>query len=157
MNIRTKRGDDGTSSLVDGIRTPKYGIRFEVMGELDELCAVLGLVKVLENAEYIENAQKTLSRVMAFIASGGDGKYALSAKEAEVPLSMEDYDLKDFKDFVLPGGSELSARLDFARTVCRRAERHYVKYAEEYPSDENAFVFLNSLSDALFIAARKAN
>ena len=157
MKISTGAGDRGFSTLADGKPLSKSDICFEVMGDLDELSAVLGLCLTGGGDEqFIRNIQNLLINIMSYIASGGSEKYLISKDTAENFYSDEEY---EFNGFVLPGGSELSARFDFARTVARRAERHFASYVNQKNTEKEAanfLVFLNRLSDALFIEARKA-
>ena len=157
MKISTGRGDKGVSSLADGKPLLKSDAPFEVMGDLDELSAALGLCLAGGGDEnFIRNSQNLLINIMSYIASGCNEKYLISKDEAESFYSCYEY---EFNGFVLPGGNELSARFDFARTVARRAERHFVSYITEKGKETEAanfLIFLNRLSDALFIEARKA-
>ena len=154
MSICTGMGDMGKTSLCSPEEMSKCEICFTALGDLDELSASLGLVKVIaENKGFYENLQKTIIKISAFIATKNPD-YALTKEEAEIPQAKEDI---AFTEFCLPGKNEFSARLHLARTVARRAERSFVALTEEYPCycDPWALVFLNRLSDALFIEAVK--
>lgn len=154
MSICTGMGDDGKTSLCGGEKMPKCNICFTALGDLDELSAALGLIKVMaQEKDFYENLQKTIIKISAYIATKNK-KYTLSEDEAEIPQAQENITLTEFS---LPGKNEFSARLHFARTVSRRAERSFVALTEEYPCycDPWALVFLNRLSDALFIEALK--
>ena len=155
MKISTGNGDFGFSSLADGKPLPKSDMRFEVLGDIDELSAAVALCRAAGgNKDFIDKIQKLLINIMSFIASGGDEKYYLSLNEAENFYSDNDFDFNGFLTF---GENELSARLNFARTVARRTERHFVAYANVsgIKNCENVFIFLNRLSDALFTEAAK--
>ena len=156
MKISTGKGDTGFSSLADGNLLPKSDICFEVLGDIDELSAVIGLCRAAGgDKKFTDDVQKLLFKVMSFIASDGNKKYNISLKDAEDFYPFKEY---DFKGFITFDENELSARLNLARTVARRAERHFVAYANEsgIKNCENIFIFLNRLSDALFIEAAKA-
>ena len=153
MKICTGKGDRGFSSLADGNALPKNSPCFELMGDIDELSCVLGLAKTAGgDLSFLEESQKALSKIMSYIACENE-KYLMNEAEADIPLAHADY---DFEEFILPGKTELSARLDFARAVCRRAERKYATFYLEKKADKNALMFLNRLSDALYILARRA-
>ena len=154
MSICTGCGDKGKTTLFSKELISKSDIRFTTLGDLDELSAALGFVKVIiENKDFYEKAQKTIIKISAFIASG-DFQYILSQSEADLNEAKEEVKLTSFS---LPGESELNARLHLARTVARRAERSYVALCEALPScaDPCALMFLNRLSDALFIESVK--
>ncbi len=154
MGICTGKGDGGISSLCGGISLSKSDIYFDVLGNLDELSAVLALVKLLcENKGFYENVQKTIIKISAYIATKNKN-YMLTREEAELPEAKENCNLKEF---TLSGETELCARINFARTVCRRAERSYVLLEEKHANstDKNGLVFLNRLSDALYIMGLK--
>ena len=151
MSICTGKGDGGFSSLSDGKLCPKSDLCFEALGNLDELSACLGLAKTVGgDMRILEEFQHILIKIMSYI-SCGEEKYCLSHKESDIELAHAEIKLAEF---VLPGKNELSARLDYARTVARRAERSYVRIGER--ADKGAIVFLNRLSDALFVMAREA-
>ena len=156
MKISTGKGDTGFSSLADGNLLPKSDICFEVLGDIDELSAVIGLCRAAGgDKKFTDGLQKLLIKIMSFIASGGNEKYYISLNEAENFYSDNEYDFNGFLTF---GENELSARLNLARTIARRAERHFAAYANEsgVKNCENIFIFLNRLSDALFTEAAKA-
>ncbi len=155
MKISTGKGDAGFSSLADGKPLSKSSICFEILGDIDELSAAIGLCRAAGGEKkFIDDIQKLLFKVMSFVASNGNKKYYISLNEAEDFYSDKEYNFNGFLTF---GENELSARLNFARAVARRAERHFVAYANEsgIKNFENIFVFLNRLSDALFIEAAK--
>lgn len=154
MSICTGMGDSGKTSLCSSEKLPKCDICFSALGDLDELSAALGLVKVMaEEKDFYEDLQKTIIKISAFIATKNPN-YALTENEAEIPRAREDINLSSF---CLPGKNEFSARLHFARTVARRAERSFVALTQKHPdfNDPWTLVFLNRLSDALFIEALK--
>ena len=158
--IYTRGGDEGTTSLGDGTRVSKLDPRVVANGEVDELNSLVGWAAVEAEGDIAE----TLARVENELFDLGaditvpDGRAALRMTQEQVDRLEADCDrfneeLPELKSFVLPGGSELAARLFVARAVCRRAERAALA-AEASPLVR---VYLNRLSDLLFILARAAN
>lgn len=160
MNIYTKQGDAGKTSLANGVKIPKYDERIELNGIIDELCSHLGLVKAALGADQKEKAasvQRNLMKIMAAVADPGNSDYAFPAAET-VQLENKINELEGAfpreKAFVLYGGCELSARLDVARAVARRAERRFAKVDQIYGADREAMRYMNRLSDFLYVWAR---
>lgn len=157
MKIYTKTGDDGTSTLRNSKRIKKSDIIFDVLGSIDELSSHIGLAKAADREKnfcsMLEEIQKTLMKLMAGIAAEGDSKYEIA--EADILYLEQKIDgfAKEF-EFVLPGSSELSARLDVARCVARRAERLLVKASESYNIEKASLTYMNRLSDFLYTLAR---
>ena len=148
MAVCTGKGDKGFSSLSSGAPICKSELCFDVLGNIDELSAALGLAKAAgAHKETLEGFQRTLINIMSYV-SCRDERFLLTSHDAEIVLAHSDITLKEF---ILPGKDEKSARLDFARTVARRAERSYIRLHRREGLDENAIVFLNRLSDALFV------
>ena len=173
--IYTRTGDDGTTSLGTGARRKKYDLRVEAYGTIDEVNAVIGLVrlhtagdaaldKALDNA--LGRIQNDLFDVEAdlCLAEKGPGGARLTVTEAQVAWLEAEIDrlnaeLEPLKSFILPGGSPASAYLHLARTVCRRAERIMVELKDK-PGEgvsEPSLKYVNRLSDYLFVAGRYAN
>jgi cob(I)alamin adenosyltransferase len=159
--IYTGGGDRGETSLGDGSRVPKTSPRVEAVGEVDELNSLVGLALAAEGApELLQRIQNELFDLGADLATPAGGKRerlrigqeAIERLEAECDAANAA--LEPLKSFVLPGGSELAARLYLARAVCRRAERRVLRVDDANPL---VAVYLNRLSDLLFILARKAN
>jgi cob(I)alamin adenosyltransferase len=168
MNIYTKTGDRGDTSLFGGQRVPKDALRIEAYGTVDELNSVLGIVRSDNSGDEIdgilEQIQIQLFQLGADLATPRSGKPArirrIDAKDAqglERIIDRLDGQLKPLKSFVLPGGSPIAARLHFARTVCRRAERIIVRLSRNEDIGEYITIYLNRLSDLLFVLARYAN
>jgi cob(I)alamin adenosyltransferase len=168
MKIYTKTGDKGDTSLFGGQRVPKDAMRIEVYGTVDELNSVLGIV-LAENtneriADILTSIQNHLFALGADLATprSADSKSIkrVEAKDAhsleKVIDSLESH-LKPLRSFVLPGGSPVAARIHFARTVCRRAERAVVRLSRNEDIGESITIYLNRLSDLLFVLARYAN
>ncbi|MFH1443881.1 MAG: cob(I)yrinic acid a,c-diamide adenosyltransferase [Candidatus Peregrinibacteria bacterium] len=165
--ISTGTGDDGMTGLLQGERVPKSALRIHTLGTIDELNAILGVV--LSNEDVPEGLQSALERVQrALFLVGADlattadssGTHRLSAmfiSELEQWGSDMEQTLPKLSRFILPGGSKVSALLHQARAVCRRAERWMVGLAKEEHVNPEAKVYLNRLSDCLFLAARIAN
>ncbi len=162
MKIYTMTGDQGYTSLLNHSRVSKTDDRIELLGSIDELNSHLGLVKVAAVGslkEDISRIQSTLIKIMAGVASNAAGQYRVT-DEVSVLESMIDSVEQSFprdKRFVLYGGCELSARLDVARTVARRAERQFCRTMRLYSLDSQAQKYVNRLSDYLYVCARWAD
>jgi len=159
--IYTRGGDAGLTSLGDGSRIPKTDPRIAANGEVDELNSLVGWTLVAAERELRE----TLTRVQNELFDlGADltvptAKDALRITQAQIDRLEADCDvyneqLEPLRSFVLPGGNELAARLFLTRAVCRRAERSVLAVDDRSPL---VAVYLNRLSDLLFILARAAN
>jgi cob(I)alamin adenosyltransferase len=165
--IYTRGGDRGETSLGDGSRTSKLDRRLGAFGTIDELNAHLGVALAgelpAELTAVLERVQNELFDVGADLAvpyGVVDGR--LRVAQAQIDALEHDCDrfnaeLPELKSFVLPGGSPAAARLHVARTVCRRAERDALLAARELEVNPLVLVYLNRLSDLLFILARAAN
>jgi len=173
VKIYTRKGDDGTTGLWYGGRVPKSSGRPEAYGAIDETIVALGLARAAAGADEalaadILRLQTELFMAGAELATAPEAHERLEVGvskvtpemvdrlEADIDRYMERVDLPP--KFVIPGGSELSARLDLARTAVRRAERRVVdlKLAGEL-ADETVLHYLNRASDALFAMARYAD
>ncbi len=172
--IYTRTGDDGTTGLVDGSRLPKHATRMQAVGDVDEANAALGYAAVLAEGAVQEDLfrfQNDLFDLGADLATplgefGGEdfepSEMVLRIVTAQVSHVETRIDalnerLEPLTSFVLPGGTELSARLHHARTVARRAERCMTALAEAESVNPAALAYINRLSDWLFVAARIAN
>jgi cob(I)alamin adenosyltransferase len=164
--IYTRGGDRGETSLGDGSRVPKLDCRIGAFGAVDELNSQIGLALAADLPGSIrpvlERVQQTLFDVGADLSVpfGVTDRLRVTqarVEELEVRCDELNADLPPLKSFVLPGGSEASARLHVARAVCRRAEREALAAAGEHDVNPLVLVYLNRLSDLLFIAARAAN
>ncbi|MEF8813675.1 MAG: cob(I)yrinic acid a,c-diamide adenosyltransferase [Halovenus sp.] len=166
MKIYTGRGDEGLTDLRNMNRVSKASRRIEAYGSVDEVNALVGLVRPTGYDDIDDNlrtVQNHLHIVQADFANPEPDEDDPRAREKHVDAleslidSYED-ELEPLEDFILPGGSESGARLHQARVVCRRAERRAVAFAgEEAGVNETALVYLNRLSDALFVLARVVN
>jgi cob(I)alamin adenosyltransferase len=164
--IYTRTGDEGETSLGDGSRVPKLDPRIQAFGTVDELNAHVGLALAAgpgpERARVLERVQNELFDVGADLSVPFEVEGRLRIEQASVQRLEADCDsfnagLPPLKSFVLPGGTEVAARLQVARTVCRRAEREALEASERVEINPLAVVYLNRLSDLLFILARSAN
>lgn len=167
FKIYTKTGDDGTTGLVGGSRVKKYDVRLEAYGTVDELNASVGLIrsyKLPADAEnYLLEIQNKLFNIGSRLASDEKGKAftkKLSITEDHISFlenaidKMEE-DLPELTQFILPGGDLASAQCHVARTVCRRAERRILEFSELENVQSEIVVYINRLSDFLFVLARK--
>ena len=173
--IYTKTGDEGTTGLGDGTRVPKHHPRVAAYGTVDELSSVLGLALAHELAMpyrgYLIEIQNDLFDVGADLCvpgvPGKDGKKErlrltpAYAKRLEEIIDSENAALSPLKSFILPGGTQPAAWLHLARNVCRRAERHVTELlaipGEKEKVNPEVLVYLNRLSDLLFVLARVQN
>lgn len=170
MKLYTKTGDSGSTSLFGGQRVSKSSLRVESYGTVDELNSFLGVVRLFTaelpaEDELLKHIQNDLFVMGADLATPGGTK-----PKTKVPrIQPSDYELIEkkidyyqeqcppFQFFVLPGGVPASAHLHVARTVCRRAERLVVQLSESSPEFEQIIIYLNRLSDLLFVMARYIN
>jgi len=169
--IYTRTGDDGTTSLGNNQRRKKYDLRVEAYGTLDEVNAVVGLVRLhvaddpaLDAAlARIQNDLFDVEADLCLSEKGPEGA-RLTVTDAQVAwlegeIDRFNADLAPLRSFVLPGGSAAAAYLHLARTVCRRAERIMVALADRPGETVSApsLKYVNRLSDFLFVAGRHAN
>lgn len=178
--VYTKKGDDGTTSLVGGRRVKKCDLRVEAYGTVDELNAHVGLLAAMvgnkredTNVDYdirerfepivgqLKRVQNSLFVVQTLLATEDAATYAQLPQlppavvdEMEGWIDTIDDQLPKLKSFVMPGGSVLSAQAHVARTVCRRAEREMVRLAGETTVEEVLCKYINRLSDYLFVISR---
>ncbi|MFB6161256.1 MAG: cob(I)yrinic acid a,c-diamide adenosyltransferase [Haloferacaceae archaeon] len=165
MKIYTGRGDEGMTDLRDMSRVSKTSPRIEAYGTVDEANALVGTARPTGHEdvdEMLERVQNHLHVVQADFANPDPDEddpvvRAEHVDEVEAMIDDADAELDDLAHFVLPGGSEAGATLHHARAVVRRAERRAVAFAADDPVNEEAVVYLNRLSDALFTLARLVN
>jgi cob(I)alamin adenosyltransferase len=166
--IYTRGGDRGDTSLGDGSRVSKLDPRVSAYGAVDELNSHIGLVLALDELdpglrEPLERVQNDLFDLGADLsvpfASQSERLRLTQAQVDELEQLCDRYnaELPELKSFVLPGGSEAAARIHLARTICRRAELAALSAGEQTAIDPLVPVYLNRLSDLLFILARTAN
>jgi cob(I)alamin adenosyltransferase len=174
MKIYTRTGDQGQTGLYGGTRVSKADPRVAAYGDVDELNACLGMVRAQgELAEDIvallEQLQKDLFAMGARLANPSDkpsrrlpiddGRLTIDAAAVaslEASIDRLEAELPPLRRFILPGGSRAGALLHFSRTVCRRAERAIVSLGAEHV-DQHLVIYVNRLSDLLFVMARAVN
>jgi len=167
LKLYTKTGDDGTTGLYGGNRAPKTAARIRSIGEIDELNAALGVARLHSGGHLLDPAlaklQNWLFDLGAELACPPGGKFKLEqiggehAQFLEFSMDNQTASLPELKEFILPGGSALAAYLHLARCVCRRAERTILELHDVEPVRLEVRVFVNRLSDWLFVSARTAN
>lgn len=167
MKIYTKTGDEGLTGLFGGERVSKAHSRIESLGSLDELNASIGLARTAgshpEIDAALERTQFELFDLGAELGTPHSSPYykeSISSKEItrfEVEMDAWTEKLEPLRHFVLPGGTALAAQLHLSRTICRRTERLLVASAVENEFRAETVVYLNRLSDWLFVLARYAN
>ncbi|MDD2564251.1 MAG: cob(I)yrinic acid a,c-diamide adenosyltransferase [Salinivirgaceae bacterium] len=167
MKIYTKTGDDGTTALLNGTRVPKYHIRIDSYGTIDELSSYLGLVRDFPKVdkhtiEAIIEIQERLMTASSILASEVGCKnvnipeiFNSDIEFLEKEMDRMDAKLPRLTSFVLPGGHTIVSQTHIARCVCRRAERLSIIVQQDYGGCENVVQYLNRLSDYLFTLARK--
>ncbi len=171
--IYTKTGDDGTTGLVRGPRRPKFDLRVEAYGTVDEANAFIGHARLQTNSMpkidmLLSRVQNDLFDVGSDLATPGVDDpaaehptlrvRAVQTAWLEKQIDHFNADISPLKSFVLPGGTPLASALHIARTVTRRAERLTVELADAEPdTNPEAIRYLNRLSDLLFVLARVAN
>ncbi len=167
MKIYTKTGDDGTTGLVGGSRVKKFDLRLEAYGTIDELNATLGVIGSAslpaDVAGLIINIQNKLFNIGSLLASDEKGKSftaGLSITENDIKTlenAIDNYQeqLPELNSFILPGGDFVTSQCHVARTVCRRAERRILEFAELSEVQSEIVVYINRLSDLLFVLSRK--
>ena len=172
--IYTKTGDDGTTALGTGERRPKDDLRIETYGTVDETNSAVGVARGELSPELalvdrmLAAIQNDLFDLGAELATPDDGKpktyeplriVTTQVERIERDIDQLNADLAPLRSFVLPGGSRAAAALHLARTISRRAERLMVKLAREEPDKVGrpALLYMNRLSDFLFVASRFVN
>lgn len=160
--ITTRTGDDGTTGLGDGTRIQKSALRVAVIGDIDELNSMLGL---LLNEPLPDAARASLSRIQNELFDlGGEicipGHTVLTDAHVmflDDQINRLNAELTPLKEFILPGGSRAASCCHLSRTIARRAERALVALAQRESVSALALQYLNRLSDFLFILARTLN
>ena len=165
--IYTKTGDGGDTALGDGERVLKDSLRVSAYGNVDELNASIGIITLYANAELkrkLKNIQNDLFDIGADlcvpISEKNKDRLRLSTNQIEtLELEIDEMNsiLEPLNSFVLPGGCRSATFLHMARTICRRAERSVVSLRSQEKINDNTLVYLNRLSDWLFVASRVEN
>jgi len=163
--VYTRSGDAGETSLVDGSRVSKADPRVAAYGDVDELNSLLGIARVGLANQQLNDALGKIQNELFIV-----GADLASPMEIQVPRVEEGHiaemeqlidllleELEPLREFILPGGAQLGAALHLARAVSRRAERSVVALAAQSAINQQALIYLNRLSDLLFVMARVAN
>jgi cob(I)alamin adenosyltransferase len=166
MKIYTKTGDEGLTSLIGGTRVPKYDLRIESYGTVDELNSYIGMIRDHDidaaQKDVLKEVQDRLFTIGAALASDPE-KSKMKIPDLQLSditflenqIDEMNLVLPELKHFILPGGSPVVSFCHVSRCVCRRAERIIVHLKSESFVDEKVVVYLNRLSDYLFVLARK--
>lgn len=168
MKIYTRTGDKGETGLFGGKRVQKDALRIEAYGAVDELNSIIGVVRALRPKKKIDVVLKTIQQDLFVL--GADLAAPNNSKSSSIPritqsassslekvIDVFEVSLSPLKAFILPGGNVLASHLHLARTVCRRAERSVVRLSRSEGVGNDVIVYLNRLSDLLFVLARYAN
>jgi cob(I)alamin adenosyltransferase len=169
MKLYTRTGDDGTTALFGGRRVRKDALRVEAYGAVDEANAALGMARSQGLDTELDRVLADLQRDLFDVGSDLATPHDAPARESLRPVQEQDVaalealidrfdeELEPLRQFIVPGGHASSAALQFARAVCRRAERAGVALAAEEEVNAVALRYLNRLSDLLFALGRVAN
>ena len=168
MKIYTKTGDKGLTSLIGGTRVPKHHLRIECYGTVDELNSYIGLLACQDiDPNYqalLKEIQDRLFTIGAALAADPEKSrmkipdlHERDITLLEVEMDQMNETLPDLTHFILPGGNTIVSYCHIARCICRRTERLTVQLASESFVDEKMTIYLNRLSDYLFVLARKLN
>lgn len=163
--IYTRTGDSGETGLGNGMRVPKDAARICACGSIDELNSHIGLLRACPESEMfwrlLERIQHELFDLGAELCmpSAQSGDFLVPGVETrlEDEIDLMNERLGSLENFILPGGSHASAVCHVARSVCRRAERDLVTLSREENIPEHLIVYVNRLSDLLFVMARALN
>lgn len=173
MKIYTKTGDKGKTSLFGGTRVPKYDLRIEAYGTVDELNSYIGLTRdqkiEAHTYEILLKIQHELFTIGSMLATPPEKKVLKSGKERlniskiniksiellEKEIDKMNEDLPEMTHFILPGGHTTVSFCHIARCICRRAERITTQLSDESNIEPQILIYLNRLSDYLFVLARK--
>ena len=169
MTIYTKTGDAGETGLFDGTRVRKSDMRVDAYGEVDELNALLGVVRASDPGPELDQMLAQIQRDLFALGSRlADPRRRIAARVEKAVIGAEDVvrlegwidrldaELPELRRFILAGGARPGAYLHLSRTVCRRAERHVVRLGAA-EVDAIVVTYMNRLSDLLFVMARVAN
>lgn len=167
VKIYTRTGDRGTTSLFGGKRVGKNSLRIEAYGCVDELNSLIGVIVASEPPadvlKKLTRIQEELFVLGADLSSPMDVKAKIPritkvyVTRLEKEIDAIDKNLPDLRNFILPGGGKVGSKLHLARTVTRRAERVIVDLSAQEKINKNAQVYINRLSDWLFVLARYTN
>lgn len=162
MKIYTKTGDKGTTSLVGGKRVEKDDSRVEAYGTIDELQSFVGMLASATDEVQLEEIQRVLFKIGGYLAyedatSAGVTDEMIAQLEQKIDRLSEE--LPPLRTFIIPGGTMAASICHVCRTVCRRAERRMttLRRTIDVELDNNAFIYINRLSDYFFLLARNLN
>lgn len=170
MKIYTKTGDKGETSLFGGKKLPKDALRIEAYGTVDELNSFLGLAEVEVKDKSVKKIIRELQNQLFTVGSDLATPLEIKEKNFVIPRVTEEFIINsektidyyssktpELKNFILPGGTKGASLLHVARSVCRRAERRVVALIQQEQINRNIIIFLNRISDLLFVLARYEN
>jgi cob(I)alamin adenosyltransferase len=168
MKIYTKTGDEGKTMLFGGKRVPKDNLRIEVGGTIDELNSIIGVCRSANSVKEIDTILGEIQSDLFYL--GADlatpkSRERISIKRLDKPVitRVEHHidvlvnKLESLENFILPGGNKCAALIHFSRTICRRAERLIVRLARKENIGKIPLMYINRLSDLLFVLARWSN
>lgn len=166
MKIYTKTGDQGKTSLIGGTRVPKHHIRIETYGTVDELNSYIGMIRDANPDKTVNSIlneiQDRLFTIGSLLASDPEkskmklpGLFETDVQLLEKEIDRMNENLPELKAFILPGGDVTASWCHLARCVCRRCERLVSQLTTESEVPEFILIYLNRLSDYLFVLARK--
>ena len=173
MKIYTKTRDKGQTSLFGGTRVPKYHLRIEAYGTVDELISYMGLIRDQKiddhSSQMLTTIQNELFTLGAMLATPPEKEILKNGKERlniqkinpdsiirlENEIDAMNESLPPMTHFILPGGHQTVSFCHIARCICRRAERITTRLSEESTVNDQVLVYLNRLSDYIFVLARK--
>lgn len=168
MKVYTKTGDKGSTGLVSGSRVKKSDQRIDLYGNIDHLNSFVGfLASSVSDKNFLQKIQCELFNLGSLLACEAKKRSNFNLpqmsesiiKEMEIKMDLMTEELPSLKNFILPGGSEPSARAHLCRTLTRNAERSLVAFSESFPGEapEHSLIFLNRLSDYFFVLGRYLN
>ena len=169
ISLYTRKGDDGTTSLVGGVRIMKTDARLEAYGTVDELSSQLGMLVTFIDDDLdktvVENIQNNLFVVCSYLATDQSRTELLPAslldinevKVIEDAIDKIDEIIPSQTSFILPGGTRAAAHAHICRTVCRRAERRILSLCETVEISSEVLAYMNRISDYMYILSRKLN
>ncbi len=165
MVIYTKGGDKGETSLFGGKRVKKYELRLEVYGQIDELNSAIGMARSWNNFHELDGLLKILQEDLFIVGTELAAPESLNkttvsekmVKRLENEIDKLEKELPHLHHFILPSGTQPASLLHLARSICRRAERRLVELNEKEKLNPQLLIYVNRLSDLLFVLARYEN
>lgn len=165
MKIYTKTGDKGETSLIGGTMVPKFHVRIDACGTIDELISYIGLIRDqkirIETKKVLIAIQDRLMTCVSILATDCENCEATvpelhenDIRKLEDEIDRMEQNLTPLDSFILPGGHTIVSYCHITRSVCRRAERNSLKIGADFKGAEMVYKYLNRLSDYLFVLAR---